>query len=195
MCLRYFGIDAYSIIEVKLHEEHGLEVVFLSVWGEVYNMCGNGCRIFVAFAKISGIHAGNDVTFLAGDGFHCGNYDQETREGWVSIKDIPSSNVTKLSATEYVVNTGIAHMVVFADFNVSEIEDINKHGEGLAEKWKQYAKGYADLIVNFVYEKDGILFSRCCDKNVGREIVACGTATAAIGKYFFWVLLRLENQI
>ena len=54
-----------------------------------------------------GIHAGiDDVSFLAADGVHHGNYDPKTREAWTSIKDVPASNVTKLSANEYIVNTG-----------------------------------------------------------------------------------------
>ena len=61
-------------------------------------MCGNGCRVFASFVKISGIHAGtDDVKFLAGDGMHYGNYDPETREGSATFKDIAVSSVEKVS--------------------------------------------------------------------------------------------------
>ena len=66
--------------------------------GIINTMCGNGCRVFASFVKISGIHAGtDDVKFLAGDGMHYGNYDPETREGSATFKDIAVSSVEKVS--------------------------------------------------------------------------------------------------
>ena len=184
MCLRHFGVDTDGIIEVRYSEDKVLEFVWHTCLGVVNTMCGNGCRAFASFVKISGIHAGlDDVPFLAGDGMHCGNYNAETREGWATFRDIAVSDVRKISDNEYIVNTGVPHMVVFVDYDVSTIDDANKHGEELSDKWgKQYRTKTSFLLVNYVQDKDGILYSRCCDRNLGKEPIACGTGTAAIGK-------------
>ena len=184
ICKRHFGIDADGIIEVRRHPEHGLEFICRSRLGAVYKMCGNGSRIFVTFVKMAGIHAGtDDVTFLAGDGIHHGNYDPQTREAWVTIRDIDASSVKMISENEYLVNTGLPHMVVFVDYDVREIEDAYQHGYEMTEKWKEFNVGTAYVIINFIYEKDGILHSRCCNRNIAGEIIACGTATGAIGEF------------
>ena len=161
-----------------------LEFVWHTCLGPNNTMCGNGCRVFTAFVKISGIHPGiGDVTFLAGDGVHYGNYNAETRESWASLRDIPVSNVTKVSETEFIVDTGVPHMVVFVDYDVSTIDDANRYGQDLSESWgRKYRTKSSYLLVNFVQVKDGVLVSRCCDRTLGKEPMACGTATGAIGE-------------
>ena len=184
MCLRHFGVDTDGIVEVRYSEDKVLEFVWHTCLGVINTMCGNGCRVFTSFVKISGIHTGNDdVPFLAGDGMHYGNYNVETREGWATFRDIAVSDVRKISDTEYIVNTGVPHMVVFVDYDVSTIADANNHGEELSDKWgKQYRTKTSFLLVNYVQDKDGILHGRCCDRNLGKEPIACGTGTAAIGE-------------
>ena len=186
MCLRYFGVDANGIIEVRYSKNNMLEFVWHTCLGVINTMCGNGCRVFTAFVKTSGIYTDiGDVTFLAGDGIHNGNYNVETRESWASFRDIPVSNVTKVSEAEFIVDTGVPHMVVFVDYDVSTIDDANKHGEDLSENWgRKYRTKSSYLLVNFVQVKDGVLRSRCCDRNLGKEPISCGTGTAAIGKIF-----------
>ena len=76
VCRRHFGIDACGIVELKQDPQYGLEFVFHTPKGHVGSMSGNGCICFVTYAKASGIHPQlNDVTFLAGDGIHSGNYN------------------------------------------------------------------------------------------------------------------------
>ena len=186
MCLRHFGIDTCGIVELKQHQDYGLEFVFHTPKGHVGSMSGNGCICFVTYAKASGIHPQhNDVTFLAGDGIHRGNYDPRTREGWTSMADIEQPKITKVSSTEFILNTGVPHLVVFTDYDVREIEDIFSHGEDLTEKWKQFETKTSRVKVLFVYEKGGILHSRSCDKDLEREPVSFGTGTAAIGELPF----------
>ena len=163
--------------------------------GHVGTMSGNGCICFVTYAKASGIHSQlNDVTFLAGDGIHSGNYDPRTREGWTSMADIEQSKITQVSSTEFILNTGVPHMVVFTDHDVREIEDIFSYGDDLTEKWKQFETETSHVKVLYVYEKDGILHCRSCDKDLGREPISCGTGTAAIGELPFPSVFEKQSQ-
>ncbi len=73
-------------------------------------------------------------------------------------------------------------MVKFCDFDVSTIEDANKFSIPLTEKWRKYWTKTSFLLVNYVQEKDGVLHCRCSDRNIGKEPIACGTGTAAIGQ-------------
>ena len=161
-------------------------MVFRTCLGFENTMCGNGTRVFAAYLRISGINAGtDDVTFLAGDGIHHGNYDPHGRESWSSILDIPTSEVTTLSEKEYIVNTGMPHLVIFTDYDVTQMSDVYEKGVLLSEQFHKYAgpRATEHVIVDFVFEKDAILYSRCCNKNLGKENISCGTGTAAIGKY------------
>ena len=185
MCRRYSAIDSNGIAEVRQNKEHGLEFVWHTCLGKVGIMCGNGCRVFASFVKISGIHAGNDdVTFLAGDGrIHLGNYNPVTREGWASLTDVPESEITRISENEFISRAEhLPHMVVFVDYDVETIDDANIYGEDLSKKWKDWTPKASYLLVNFVSEKNGVLHARCCTGSLGKEARSCGTGTAAIGK-------------
>ena len=176
MCLRHFGIDSYAMVEVRQHEDYGLEYVYYRSDGLRGKMCGNGARVFASFVKISGIHAGtDDVTFLAGDGVHYGNYDSDTEQGWASIKDISESNVNQISPNEYILNTGVPHMVVFVDFDVQKMEDFADQAKVLSKKWSQYRTETSSLLVSFVREEKGILHARCFQSDVCKEDISCGT--------------------
>ena len=96
------------------------------------------------------------------------------------MADIEQSKITQVSSTEFILNTGVPHMVVFR-----EIEDIFSYGDDLTEKWKQFETKNSSVKGLYVYEKDGILHCRSCDKDLGREPVSCGTGTAAIGELPF----------
>ena len=186
MCRRYFGVDSYGIVEVKSNKEFGLEYVYHGADGVILKMCGNGCRTFVAFVKMFGIHPGSDdVTFLAKDGLHYGNYDTLTRESWASIVDIPETTTTKVSDTEFFVDTGLPHFVKFVDFDVVTMGDLIRKGEELSSKWNKFATDESHLYVNFVNDRSssGSLYARCYSRNLGREDICCGTGTAAIGKH------------
>ena len=74
-------------------------------------------------------------------------------------------------------------MVVFVDYDVSKIDDANVYGKELREKWEpKYQTKTSCLIVEWVQEVGGVLHSRCCDGNLGKEPIACGTGTTAIGR-------------
>ena len=186
MYLKHSGVDTNGIAEVKQNKIHGLEFVWHTCLGNVVVMCGNGCRIFAAFAKISGIHAkDDDVTFLAGDGqVHHGNYDLETREGWASLTDVSVSEILRISDNEFISTSEyLPHMVVFVDYDVRRIDDANKYGREMSKMWNKYTPNAAFLLVNFVNEENGVLYARCCTLTLGKEprSMSCGTGTAVIG--------------
>ena len=140
MCLKYSAIDSNGIAEVRQNREHGLEFVWHTCLGKVGIMCGNGCRVFASFVKISGIHTGiDDVTFLAGDGhMHLGNYDPETREGWASLTDVPDSKVVRISENEFISTAEhLPHMVVFVDYDVETINDANEYGQRFEQEMEE----------------------------------------------------------
>ena len=184
MCRRHFGVDSDGIIDVRCEGESGFHLGWRTCLGFENKLCRNSTRAFVAYLKISGIYAGNDdVTFLVGDGYHYGNYNPDTRESWASILDVNQSNVNVVSEKEYVIETPMPHLVIFTDYDVTQMSDMYQKGVGLSEKFKQYTgEGAANVIVDFVFEKDGILYSRCCNKNLGKENISCGTGTVAIGE-------------
>ena len=58
-----------------------------------------------------------------------GNYDPETREAWTSMIDIKESSVVRLSESEYLLNTGLPHLVMFVDFDVRKMESFRTKAE------------------------------------------------------------------
>ena len=182
MCRRHFGIDTCGILEVKNHQDYAFQFIFHTPSGHIGRMSGNGCICFVTYLKTSSVYGkSDDVTFLAGDGVHYGNYDPSTREGWTSMVDITQSNVTQVSKTEFFINTGVPHLVIFTDNDVRGVGNLETRGESLSEEWREFETESSHVKVLFAYEEEGILHCRSYDKDLGREPVACGTGTAAIG--------------
>ncbi len=96
----------------------------------------------------------------------------------VSIPDV--SQVLTLSDTEYFVDNGQPHLVVFCPESVANI-DVLKEGERLSEKWKQYGHGEdVPLVVDFVYKDGGKLKTRAFARAGCIELLACGTGTVAV---------------
>ncbi len=96
----------------------------------------------------------------------------------VSIPDV--FQVLTLSDTEYFVDCGQPHLVVFCPEPVANI-NVFTEGMRLSEKWNQYNKGEdVPLVVDFVYKDEQKLKTRAFARAGCIELLACGTGTVAV---------------
>ena len=152
------------------------EMEFYNPDGSGGMMCGNGGRCIVAFADYLGLKPRDGKTwhFRAADGEH--NASILSREGqlWtVRLKMVDVHGITPVGDGLFL-NTGTRHFVKF----VPDVDAIDVEKEGRQLRWDPVFAPEG-TNVNFVHERDGVLWVRTFEKGVEGETLACGTGLTA----------------
>jgi len=170
LCHRKFGIGADGIILIQDHSELDFEMVYFNADGKTGSMCGNGARCAVRFADQNGLILNGLTKFLACDGMH----KAEINEDQISIqmKDVGEVEV---NVDYFFLDTGSPHYVEF----MKGVDEVNVLEEGRMirnnDRFKE--KG---TNVNFAEDFDDHIYVRTYERGVENETLSCGTGVVAV---------------
>ncbi len=169
LCDRNFGIGADGLMLLKNHEKYDFEMDYFNSDGSRGEMCGNGARCIIAFAKKLGIIK-TCTNFIAGDGTHEAIIDNT---GEIKLKMVDVHKIENKSGN-YFVNTGVPHHVIFD--NDIAVLNVNKIGREIRYSEEYKIKG---TNVNFVQPINNGIKIRTYERGVENETLACGTGAVA----------------
>jgi len=169
LCHRRFGIGADGLITLEKSDAYDFKMLYYNSDGYEAEMCGNGGRCIVAFAKKMGL-VGNETQFLAADGTHEAYIDDD---GLINLKIGDVENV-EVHTDGYFLNTGVPHLVHFVDD--LKIIDVDIEGRQLRYDARFQPAG---TNVNFVKHEGDKLTVYTYERGVECETLACGTGIAA----------------
>jgi len=169
ICDRNFGVGADGFMFIRNHPEFDFEMKYFNADGIEAEMCGNGARSIIGFAKSLGIIT-NSTNFQAIDGAH---------QGWVLSQDNYRIKMVDVKAVRtnkqgIFINTGVPHLVVFTE-DPNKIDVLN-----LGRKIR-YSREFAPKgsNVNFISYQDNIIKMRTYERGVENETLSCGTGAVA----------------
>ena len=173
LCDRKFGIGADGLILLNESESLDFEMLYYNADGHEVDMCGNGGRCIMAFAKLLGIIK-NKGSFMAKDGLHQGeiiNHDGQSAYVKLSMKDVAGIGKDQ---EHFIIDTGVPHYVMF----VSNTNSINVVQEGRKIRYNPVynEKG---INVDFCQVENGSLVVRTYERGVEDETLSCGTGVTA----------------
>ncbi len=190
LCDRHFGIGADGLMLVVATSGYDFEMVYYNSDGYPAEMCGNGGRCIAAMASQSGIFT-QKTTFLTTDGPH---EAEVVSEGIIRLKMTDISNIQRVTLpklspsipeTGVFLNTGVPHLVVFAD----DLTAVNVDAAGRTLRYlAQFSP--AGTNVNFVKEEGSTLSVRTYERGVEGETLACGTGNVAAAIAAEWITDR-----
>jgi diaminopimelate epimerase len=169
LCDRRFGIGADGLMLVGDCSGYDFRMSYFNSDGSPGAMCGNGgrCASHFAMRHLTGFR---DLTFMADDGTHKAKHV----EGDIIELSIRDVKMIREAPDGILVNTGVPHLVVFAD----EIEntDIVAFARPL-----RYSPRYAPegVNVNLVAVTGDCLTVRTYERGVEDETLSCGTGVTA----------------
>ncbi|MCK5821283.1 MAG: diaminopimelate epimerase [Bacteroidales bacterium] len=169
ICDRNFGVGADGFMYIQNHNECDFEMKYFNSDGLEAEMCGNGARSIIGFAKSLGI-IDRTTSFQAIDGIH---------RGWVLQADhyrIKMVDVTaiKKDAHGIFLNTGVPHLVIFTKFT----DQLNVFEQGRKIRYsKKYEPGGTN--VNFISFDGNSIMMRTYERGVENETLSCGTGAVA----------------
>ena len=169
LCDRRFGIGADGLILVGECSGYDFRMSYFNSDGSPGAMCGNGgrCASHFAMKHFSGFR---DLSFIADDGTHTAKHLGDNIIA-LSIRDV---ELTRETPDGILVNTGVPHLVVFAD----EIEDTDLVAFARPIR---YSSRYAPegVNVNLVSVSGDSLNVRTYERGVEDETLSCGTGVTA----------------
>ena len=181
LCSRRSGIGADGVLLLESSQNTDFSMIYLNCDGSIGEMCGNGARSIVAFAKSLEITPSiqNHFSFSTALGIYSGQILKDTtvRVEMTELYDIDTICLDDLSegGESLYLNTGVAHAV----FQVENLGSTDVVGRGKVIRHdSRFEKG---TNVNF-FEVLGInhISLRTYERGVEDETLACGTgATAA----------------
>ncbi|MBT3241766.1 MAG: diaminopimelate epimerase [Bacteroidetes bacterium] len=169
ICDRKFGIGADGFMLLKSSKKYDFEMKYFNADGFEAEMCGNGGRSIVGFARKLGIIS--DITrFKAIDGLHDGVVLGEDN---YRIKMARVEEVVQKESGIFL-NTGVPHLVVFS--KDLDKEDVFKTGRAL-----RYSQEFAPsgTNVNFIQPDGKQIRMRTYERGVENETLSCGTGAVA----------------
>lgn len=184
LCHRHFGIGADGLMLLnKGDEECAFTMEFFNPDGSGGMMCGNGGRCIVAFAHDMGIR---NYIFRAADGLHEAIIHGDGLEKTVELKMCDVTEILKLEANDYFLDTGTRHFVRFVDDpNKIVIDETAK----LIRNNEKFAPVGTNVNIAMLCE-DGVVRMCTFEKGVEGETLACGTgivATALAAKVHYGI--------
>lgn len=169
LCDRHFGIGADGLILVEECSGYDFRMIYFNSDGSRGAMCGNGgrCASHFAMRHITGFH---DLTFMADDGLHTAKHVKDNVIT-LSIRDV---EMIRETPDGILVNTGVPHLVVFAD-------DIENTDLVTFARPLRYSQRYAPdgVNVNLVAVTGDSLAVRTYERGVEDETLSCGTGVTA----------------
>ncbi|MBN1917601.1 MAG: diaminopimelate epimerase [Verrucomicrobia bacterium] len=178
MCTRRTSIGADGLILVEPSATAAVRMRYYNADGGEAEMCGNGARCFVAFARELGIGT-EPLVFETMERVLTGsaNGDAFTIE-MGEIKDTRLNLTLNVEGTRYqahFTNTGVPHAVIFC----YRLDEVDVEGFGRAVRYHEaFQPGGANA--DFVeVNKKGELVIRTYERGVEGETLACGTGVVA----------------
>ncbi len=169
LCDRRFGIGADGLIKINTAENADFEVDYYNSDGSK-SFCGNGARCSVAFAHFLSIFKKNKTVFVAIDGLH----EAEINDEIVKLKMGDVETIHR-DGDDSVLDTGSPHYVKY----VEDISDFNVFAEGNSIRNSDDYKEKG-INVNFVENiSDDEIFVRTYERGVEDETYSCGTGVTA----------------
>jgi diaminopimelate epimerase len=189
LCDRRRGVGGDGLIIVAPARDHDFAMTYYNADGGEADMCGNGARCAVAFARAIGLAPGDSCRFLTRSGPVTGRREA----GEISVRLTPPRDLRlglDLGAdlpfrVAHFVDTGVPHLVV-------PVDDVDAVDPG---RWgpllrRHPAGGPAGANVDWVGPGDAAGAPRrlrTFERGVEGETLACGTGAAATA----FVLCRL----
>lgn len=172
MCHRRFGIGADGLIEVTQPEGYHFEMKYFNSDGSGPVMCGNGARAAVLFAKNRNFFVEKEIKFLAPDGEHLGDLNNEDIR--LTIKQPEEIEDRSDDEKVFFIDTGTNHVVI-------PTQDLNNLAiEKVAPKYRYLH----NTNVNYIEQiKDNEWQIRTWERGVEDETYACGTGATACAFY------------
>ena len=169
LCDRRFGIGADGLILVENCKGYDFRMIYFNSDGLEASMCGNGGRCTSHFV-MTHFTGQRDLKFMAKDGPHTAKPVGNNLID-LSINDVKS---IKTTPDGILVNTGVPHLVVFAE-NI-EAADLLAIARPL-----RYSPRYAPdgVNVNLVQVSGNSLSVRTYERGVEDETLSCGTGVTA----------------
>ena len=178
MCERRTSIGADGLILVEPSTTAALRMRYFNADGGEAEMCGNGARCFVAYARELGIET-NPLVFETMERVLSGSADGDALTIEMGeVRDTRLNIGLDVEGTTYqahFTNTGVPHVVIFC----YHIEDVDVDGFGRAVRFHDAFRP-AGANANFVeVGRDGGLMVRTYERGVEGETLACGTGVVA----------------
>ena len=169
MCDRHFGIGADGLMLLENTLNYDFKMVYYNSDGNESSMCGNGGRCIVAFAQKLGL-LNESSHFAAIDGIHESFIDGDS----ISLKMNDVTEITK-SEDGYFLDTGSPHVVKW----VNSLDKFPVFQEGKKIRNSHPFSKTGGTNVNFIEQKNGLLYIRTYERGVEDETLACGTGVTA----------------
>lgn len=173
LCDRHFGIGADGLMLLESSSTDAFHMRYYNADGNPSTMCGNGGRCIAQFAHNLGMLGVEDV-FTASDGKHSVMFSSQNNQVNLQLKDV--NQVTKLSETDYFLDTGSPHYVRFC----SELP-IDIVGEARSIRYNDV---YRQEGVNVNFAKlmvtSGHIMIATYERGVEDETLSCGTGATAV---------------
>jgi len=178
MCARRVAIGADGLILVEPSTKAAVRMRYFNRDGGEAEMCGNGARCFVAFARTLGL-ATAPLVFETMQRVLSGWTDGDTVT--IAMGEVGETRLgldLEVAGTKYrthFTNTGVPHAIVFVD----DVEGVDLETLGRAIRFHE-AFGSPGANANFVrLDADGELTVRTYERGVEGETLACGTGVVA----------------
>lgn len=179
VCRRRLSVGADGVILIEASQKTDFRWRFFNADGSEAEMCGNGGRCAVRFARLKGIVHRDQITFetLAGiirGELHGKRVKIQLTQPSSPVIDI-ALQVNKKNLVIHSINTGVPHAVQFVED--MENEDVVKIGRAV-----RYHSYFAPKGTNMNFVKvleGGRLAVRTYERGVEDETLACGTGCVA----------------
>ena len=174
ICNRRVGVGADGLMLLETSQDTDFQMVYYNSDGRTAEMCGNGARCIVAFAKRLGI-IGSETTFQATDAKHTATIVEWTDASAVVKLAMSVNETPKNCLNGFFINTGVPHYVDF----VEDIKNYNVFENGRKLR-NDSVFAPAGTNVNFVEQTaDNQIFVRTYERGVEDETLSCGTGVTA----------------
>jgi diaminopimelate epimerase len=179
VCRRRLSVGADGVILIENSHKADFRWRFFNADGSEAEMCGNGGRCAVRFARLKGIVPRDQMSFETLAGIIWGEVHgktvkiQLTQPSW-PVTDI-RLQVNKRNLVLHHINTGVPHAVQFVED--LENQDVVKLGRAV-----RYHPYFAPKGTNMNFAKvleEGRLAVRTYERGVEDETLACGTGCVA----------------
>ncbi len=175
ICDRRFGIGSDGVMILEDHATEDFKMNYFNADGSRGEMCGNGARCLVSFAKLMG-RVGSSGTFSADDGVHHYHIiddvvDVEIRvNGHLEDWRIPAENCG-------FIDTGVPHLII-------PVKDVDAENlDPLGQEMNSHEAHPLGTNVNIIEKMTNAIKVRTWERGVNMETLACGTGAAATAIY------------
>ena len=171
ICDRRFGIGADGVMILQSHPSADFKMNYFNADGSRGEMCGNGARCLVSFAKLRD-RVSSPGTFYADDGIHHYSISGDLVDVEIIVNgelqdwDIPGMGCG-------FIDTGVPHLII-------PVQDTSKENlDPLGREMNAHPAHPQGTNVNIVEKVSDFVKVRTWERGVNMETLACGTGAAA----------------